>query len=123
MSDILAAIDAAVEQRCACGCGEQLDPDGPSAWFVSPECQRRYHEAGTTDPEAVLSRPDAAFVHPGLDGAEVPLEPRGAPSVGRALESIRNSLLASIEDRRVEREWDLDRRGIQPLTRLPALQP
>lgn len=27
----------------ACGCGELLDPDGPSAWFAGEECQRRWH--------------------------------------------------------------------------------
>lgn len=45
MTDILDLIDNATEQRCACGCGTRLDPDGPSAWFASEWCQKRWNEA------------------------------------------------------------------------------
>jgi hypothetical protein len=43
MSDILDRIDTAIEGRCACGCGTQLDPNGPSAWFATESCQRRWN--------------------------------------------------------------------------------
>lgn len=56
----LHAIDAAVDQLCACGCGRQLDAAGPSAYFAGPECQQRWHEAQTTNPREVLNRHDAA---------------------------------------------------------------
>jgi hypothetical protein len=39
---ILDQIDAAVEERCACGCGTQLSPAGPSAYFASEGCQQRW---------------------------------------------------------------------------------
>jgi hypothetical protein len=39
MPDILDAIDAATEERCACGCGTRLDPDGPSGWWATEHCQ------------------------------------------------------------------------------------
>jgi hypothetical protein len=76
MESILDRIDDAVNQRCACGCGATLDPNGPSQWFASPDCQRIYSERQTTDPYDVYNRPDAAS-YPNFDGATVPLsEPR-----------------------------------------------
>lgn len=59
VTDILDLIDNATEQRCACGCRAALDPDGPSAWFASQECQRRWGDARATDPQDVYDRPDA----------------------------------------------------------------
>lgn len=41
-TDALTAIDATLEQRCACGCGTELDPAGPSAWFAHERCQSRW---------------------------------------------------------------------------------
>jgi hypothetical protein len=44
----LDAIDAAVDGRCACGCG---DPVGAvSAWFAGPACQQRWHAARADRP-------------------------------------------------------------------------
>lgn len=58
MTDILDLIDNATEHRCACGCNTQLAPDGPSAWFASQECQRRWNESHATDPADIYNRPD-----------------------------------------------------------------
>jgi hypothetical protein len=77
--DILAAIDAAVDQLCACGCGRRLDPDGPSGYFASQACQRGWHSAQATDAQAVYRRPDAADVYVGADEQQVPLH--GSPVV------------------------------------------
>jgi hypothetical protein len=51
--DALARIDAALEGRCACGCGAVLDPSGPSAWFASEACQRRWQAAGRALPGVI----------------------------------------------------------------------
>lgn len=59
MTDILAAIDAAVDNLCACGCRRRLNPDGPSAWFATQYCQHVWSQANATDPEQVYERPDA----------------------------------------------------------------
>lgn len=58
MTDILDLIDNATEHRCACGCNTQLPEDGPSAWFASQDCQRRWNESHATDPADVYNRPD-----------------------------------------------------------------
>lgn len=50
MTDILNAIDAAVESRCACSCGRALDPNGASMWFATPECQWRYQQQHANNP-------------------------------------------------------------------------
>jgi len=71
--DVLDRIDAAVDEQCACGCRKQIPPDGASAYFASPECQRRWHSAQATDADAVYRRPDAAAVYVGADHATVPL--------------------------------------------------
>jgi hypothetical protein len=42
--DILARIDATVDQRCACGCGVLLSPTSPSGWYASERCQQRWTE-------------------------------------------------------------------------------
>jgi hypothetical protein len=73
--DILDRIDAAVDELCACGCGRQVPPDGASAYFATPECQRNWHSAQATDADAVYRRPDAASVYVGADHATVPLHP------------------------------------------------
>lgn len=71
--DVLDLIENAVDGLCACGCGTQLSPDGPSAYYASPECQRRYLARQASDPEEVRRRPDAAPVYVGRDSARVPL--------------------------------------------------
>lgn len=53
MTDILARVDAAINDTCMCGCGTPLPPDGPSAYFATPECQTAWHQARTTDPHLV----------------------------------------------------------------------
>lgn len=60
MNDIINTIDAAVSEICACGCGLPLPADGPSAWFLDDSCQRRWHEARTTDPHRVRGSTDVA---------------------------------------------------------------
>lgn len=57
-TDILAAIDAATEQRCACGCGQPLPAGGLSAWFASQDCQHQWHQRNATDPHEVYDRDD-----------------------------------------------------------------
>jgi hypothetical protein len=71
--DILDQIDAAVDERCACGCGRHLPPDGPSAYFATPECQARWHNGQATDPLDVYRRPDAAVAYVAADDRPVPL--------------------------------------------------
>lgn len=44
--DILQTIDAATGDLCACGCGQPLDADGPSAWWATEDCQRRWQGHG-----------------------------------------------------------------------------
>lgn len=53
MTDVLAAIDAATEERCCCGCGTPLPADSASAYFASPDCQRAWNERQATNPAAV----------------------------------------------------------------------
>lgn len=57
-ADILDAIDAATEQRCACGCGRPLPADGLSAWFASQDCQHQWHQRHATEPDDVYDRDD-----------------------------------------------------------------
>lgn len=76
----LDAIDAAVEQLCACGCGIKLDPAGDSMWFAGPACQARFHARDTTNPGEVWNRIDAAEAYDGGDHLRVPLN---APGVER----------------------------------------
>lgn len=71
---ILEAIDAAVAaatpppmQRCGCGCGRTLSPDGPSEHFAGPGCQRRWHAQQVNDPDDVYTRPDANDTNLDLD--------------------------------------------------------
>jgi hypothetical protein len=65
VSDILAAIDAATANLCACGCQQPLPQDGPSAYFAGPDCQRRWNETQTERPHDVYLRVDAAPYPPG----------------------------------------------------------
>lgn len=90
--DILARIDAAVEQMtrsvqlCACGCRVAVRPDSASPDFASPSCQRRWHAQHAHDPEDVYRRPDAAE-YALVDSARVPLWPdRAAVSPGATTE-------------------------------------
>ncbi len=48
--DVLATIDDAVEGRCACGCGQPLDPDGPSGWFATEGCQWLWQRGHADEP-------------------------------------------------------------------------
>ncbi len=59
MTDILDRIDAAVAEQCACGCGITLRPDGPSGWFATQDCQRRWADQNVHDPGDVYRRADA----------------------------------------------------------------
>lgn len=63
MADILALIDAAVDNLCACGCGEPLRPDGPSQWYAYEDCQRIHMGRTATNPHEVYQRPDADMGH------------------------------------------------------------
>lgn len=58
--DVVARMDAAIDQVCACGCRLALGPDGPSAWFATQDCQRRWTEQNhADDPHDVYARYDA----------------------------------------------------------------
>jgi hypothetical protein len=59
MADILDLIDNATQNLCACGCATKLAPDGPSAWFASQDCQRRWGDSHATNPGDVYDRDDA----------------------------------------------------------------
>jgi hypothetical protein len=63
--DILDLIDEAIATGgcCACGCGRDLDPAGPSSFFATQDCQARWHAAQATDPGDVYDRPDPIIVH------------------------------------------------------------
>lgn len=43
-SDPLDRIDATLDSRCACGCNQHLDPDGPSGWFATEACQHQWQQ-------------------------------------------------------------------------------
>jgi hypothetical protein len=75
--DILTAIDAATESLCACGCGQQLDPDGPSAWFAGQDCQRRWGDAQSTKPHEIYTRPEPHWSDAELDAMGAPPRRRG----------------------------------------------
>jgi hypothetical protein len=64
ISHTLAAIDSAINDRCGCGCGRRLDPDGPSPHFATPECQRGWHEDRTHNPHEVYRRADPIITAP-----------------------------------------------------------
>lgn len=70
MTDILDRIDAAVAEQCACGCGQALDPNGPSGWFATHACQWRWANQNVTDPADVYRQPDASG-----DNIDLPLRP------------------------------------------------
>lgn len=60
-TDMLARLDSAVDELCACGCGRKLDPNGPSAWYASQDCQWSAMQRNATDPGEVYERPDPAL--------------------------------------------------------------
>lgn len=64
MTGIIDQIDAAVAERCACGCNTALAPDGPSGWFATQGCQHRWAQRHATDPDDVYGRADAAMYPP-----------------------------------------------------------
>jgi hypothetical protein len=96
--DILERIDAAVAELCACGCGRTLDPDGPSAYYATPECQRRWAGAHATDPDDVYTRPDAADVYAGADSYQVSLTGDHPPERAPAGEHRRATTLPPCPD-------------------------
>lgn len=69
--DVIAAIDAAVEEKCSCGCGRQIRDDGPSAYFATQRCQAIWMDRQVTDPGDVYERDDAngANIDPDAPGA------------------------------------------------------
>lgn len=68
MTDILARIDAAIEQNCACGCGRPLSPTGPSGYYATEGCQQRWL-LDHRDPDRARRRRErtAQRVHSGDD--------------------------------------------------------
>ncbi len=54
-------ITATIEGLCACPCRAPIPPDGPSAYYASPECQRRWNQAqhgNAEDSHRIDQRPD-----------------------------------------------------------------
>lgn len=43
LDNIDAAVEAAREDSCACGCWRLLEPDGPSPYFAGPDCQTSWY--------------------------------------------------------------------------------
>ncbi len=80
---VLAVVDAATGNRCACGCGVAITDSSPSAYYASAGCQHRWMARNVDRPEEVYEADDAALVY----GDDVP-SPLTAP--GR-----RNPLLFS----------------------------
>src|SRR5690242_7859634 len=80
-SDILSAIDAATESLCACGCGVPLEPAGPSAWFATQDCQRRWGDGRTTSPHSIYARPEPHW-------SESELDAMGAPPARRSEHAV-----------------------------------
>lgn len=72
ISRTLAAIDSALDDRCGCGCGRRLDPDGPSPHFATPECQHGWHGDRTHKPHEVYRRPDPVITAPAPTGRRPP---------------------------------------------------
>lgn len=53
-------LTAAIEGLCTCPCRTPLDPAGPSAYFATQDCQRRWMRTTQADrPDDVEGRPDA----------------------------------------------------------------
>lgn len=42
-SDVLATVDATLEQRCACLCGQPISDRSPSGFFASESCSQQWH--------------------------------------------------------------------------------
>lgn len=95
MTDVKATtdkIDAVLEGRCACGCGQKLDPDGPSQWFAGQDCQMRYLQARAIRPNEIVAppRPPAPKLIPRL-----PLLPdriRNAQDLAEAERQLREAV-------------------------------
>lgn len=64
MRDAVPDIDATLNGLCACLCGQQIPPDGPSEYFAEYDCQVRWHERNATNPGEVHRRQDAAGYPP-----------------------------------------------------------
>lgn len=69
----LDAVQTASRVLCACGCRHAVPDGGPSPYFATAGCQRRWHSAQATDPGDVYSRRDAAVVLVGHDDRPIPL--------------------------------------------------
>jgi hypothetical protein len=120
--DVVTRIDAAVEGRCACGCGAVLDRDGPSAWFASEACQWRWQGAGrgqppmlvVIDPEAAraaLQRANEALTH--LLGGLVPVFEAMGQQLAAVADQIR--LMLSEQPPQMERAlWARRNRNTGP---------
>jgi hypothetical protein len=88
--DVVDRIDAAVDGKCACGCGDTLRPDGPSAYFATQDCQRYWQgQHHAHDPDDVYERPDADWgwdpapsVTPERDRADRPTVRRAGRGLG-----------------------------------------
>lgn len=85
MTDILASIDDAIGERCACGCGEPVPPDGASAWFASQACQWRWNQRQASNPAEVYNGPNVTM----LDAAERNAAPAWTDPAAIPLERLR----------------------------------
>lgn len=80
-------IDAALEQRCGCGCGTRITKDSPSAWFATQECQWDWHQERAAEPAAVYAEEDPELHgDPADESLSGPMPPwaRPAPDALRA---------------------------------------
>lgn len=125
-SNFLDRLDAAVEQRCACGCGAPIGDLSPSAYFATEACAARWHRPPTTSVQfdVVTVR---AHIREMLDGIAHVLR-----SVGEQLRPLMQQLARHAADCRHELEqppsdpreralWLLRRRntGPRPEVRTP----
>lgn len=78
--DILAAIDAATEQVCACGCGRQLRTDGHSAWFAGQACQHRWSQRNADGTDEVYHPSDCDDYDGEHDGPPRSVSTRPTPT-------------------------------------------
>lgn len=85
MGDIVDQIDAAIEGRCACGCGAAITDSSPSAYFAREHCHARWmaKQRGLAPPPDT----DVAPPFPGRPGAPSTPAPTPAatPTYGLAL--------------------------------------
>lgn len=120
-ASLLSTIDEAVDSRCACGCGRELDPNGPSAWYATPGCQWQYAQRHATNPREVYDRADAMDWNigwvPGIRvrdgiGGPVVTPRRETPTVEPAVQTVREQ----ISNRYLFG-------GLKPVVRLPIPEP